>query len=91
MKFELENRKPARFRYFIWICGNQRKRKLYDIAKERVGKHLDVVNFMKEQMSVLVMQRIIFTKLENLLIRNQRMPYVLQEKNSDLSDKSELD
>ena len=64
---------------------------MYDIASKRMGNHLDLVNFIREQMTVKIMQRVIFTKLENLLIKNQRMPYVLEEKGSESADKTNLD
>ena len=71
--------------------GNKKKRDQFDIAQRRIGHHLDIVNFINEQMQMKVMRHLIFTKFENFLLKRQRMPFVLETKEPETSSCDDLE
>ena len=51
----------------------------YEKGLNRIDNSLDIVSFMRQQMSELVVRRIMFTKFERFLINRQQKPFVLRE------------
>ena len=51
-------------------------------AHNRALKHLDIVEFIRSQMILKVMQRVIFTQQEIRLLRKQRDPFVLSSQST---------
>ena len=61
------------------------------MAEERIAKHLDVVHIIRNQMINEVTRRLLFTKLERYLMRQQQRPFTLSSKKVKSSDTSDFD
>ena len=55
------------------------------MADKRIGHHLDFVKFINEQMFSKIMRKTIFTRLERALMKNQKVPFVLDENDAESS------
>ena len=74
----LSLRKPANFSIRARCKSSTR----FDKGLSRIDNSLDVVSFIRQQMSQLVMKRLLFTNLENFMIARQQKPFVLRENQS---------
>ena len=74
LKSKTKKRKPATFVACMWLLGNKNKKmkSLYSIAEERISDQLDLVRFIRQQLSSEVHRRISFTSLERYLMRHQK-------------------
>ena len=79
---KVASRQPAIFSFCNCICSwrDNISRKTYHFAKARANQELDLVTFLKSQMTGGVVQRLLFTRTERYLIRNQANPFAVRRK-----------
>ena len=77
----------------MWLFGdkNKKMKSLYNIADERISDQLDLVRFIRQQLSGEVHRRIAFTSLERYLVRHQRRQFILKEKYESTSSSQLLE
>ena len=87
-----EKRKSAKFGMFS-LCKRRDRRRL-SRATEIVESELDIVSFMRKQMTDRIAWRLLFTQKERFMIRHQESPFVLTERkrssDSEQYDQSEF-
>ena len=69
----LASRKPAKFS----ICARYKSSVRYEKGLNRIDDSLDIVRFIRHQMSEMIVKRLMFTKLERFMINHQQKPFVL--------------
>ena len=76
---QIARRKPARFSLCNCLCSwrDSVGERLLGVAEERISRELDIVTFLRHQMIDDVARRLLFTRMERYLIRNQAKPFVL--------------
>ena len=52
------------------------------MAEERISREIDIVTLLRHQMIDDIARRLLFTRMERYLIRNQAKPFVLEMKYS---------
>ena len=82
---ELNSRPPARFKLFHCLSSRKQERrvKLFEKASDQIDSQLDIINFIKQQMSRIVERRLLFNQVERFLIMKQRDPFVLTSRRDD--------
>ena len=82
----IKKRKHISTKLLNLFC-DRRNHKLQQFAERRISKHLDIVRFLKNQMVSKIIQRLLFSKPERFLLRNQATPFVVKSaKNKNLNE-----
>ena len=79
MENEIARRIPARFHLCRCLCSwkDSIGDRLFTVAEDRISREIDIVSFIRQQMIDDIVRRLLFTRMERYLIRNQANPFVL--------------
>ena len=88
VNMQIKHRKPAAISFCKRICSKKSK-KLYQKAQNRTSYELDIANFLQTQMVARISLRMLFTKFERFLLRNQHKPFALRVDSHDDSDSND--
>ena len=71
----VKRRKPLKIKICNWAF-NKRNSKLQEQASRIMAKELDIVYFLRKQLILGLTHKLIFTKLERFLLKNQARHFV---------------
>ena len=74
----IQKRKKLKIVSCNWLF-NKRNKRLQDSAIEKISQELDIVHLLKNQMITSQVIRLLFTKLERVLLRNQAKQFVIRD------------
>ena len=96
IKRNITQRIPAKFSACRWLLKRRERdtATMFEKAKRRISKELDIVNFLKHHMIDKIQKRTLFTRLERYLMKHQADPFVLtphhERTSTDSSDSQQL-
>ena len=69
-----------------WSCFKRKKEKFYERAEHQIDRELDIVTYIRSHLKLRIALRVIFTKAEMSLIRENKR-FSLVQSSSDESDR----
>ena len=88
---QIKSRVPFKIRFFDWLCPEEDRKmsKMKQKAEDSIYKELDFIRFVKRQKMYEIAMKVLFSKIELFLIRNQKKPFVIGKSESESDNSSD--